>query len=277
MVINKISLVSIVLLVAMLVAGCGRIAQAKTGDTVRVHYTGKLQNGTVFDSSVGGDPLEFTLGQGQVIPGFEQAVTGMQVGENRTVTIPVDQAYGPHRDDLVLEVGRDKLPPDLTPEIGMQLQMNRTDGGITVVTVTDISETTITIDANPPLAGKDLIFDLELVSIGASGTQDSSLTSMPLSQALTNGLPTIAELGSKTCVPCKQMKPILEKLAVEYKGKLNIVIIDIYEQKALAEQYSILAIPTQIVFDSSGKEVTRHMGLWPRENIVAQLNKMGIK
>ena len=145
------ALVSMVLLVAMFVAGCSGPATARDGDTVKVHYTGRMQDGTVFDTSVGSEPLEFTLGQGQIIPGFEQAVIGMQVGESKTVTIPVEQAYGPHRDDMIMVVERDRLPKDLEPKVGMQLQMNRGDGGIMIVTITEVSETTIKIDANHPL------------------------------------------------------------------------------------------------------------------------------
>jgi FKBP-type peptidyl-prolyl cis-trans isomerase 2 len=274
------ALVSMILLVVMLVTGCSNaIQQAKTGDTVKVHYTGRLQDGTVFDTSVGSEPLEFTLGQGQIIPGFEQAVIGMQVGESKTITIPVDQAYGPRRDDMMLEVERDKLPADIDPRVGMQLQMNQGDGGIMIGTITEVSETTIKIDANHPLAGQDLTFDIELVEIGVSppGPTGLDLASVPLGQALSNGKPTLAEFGSSTCVPCKQMKPILEKLAVEYEGKLNVVIVEVYEQMELTQQYGIMAIPTQIVFGSSGKEVTRHIGLWPREEIIAQLRKMGIE
>jgi FKBP-type peptidyl-prolyl cis-trans isomerase 2 len=273
------ALVSVILLVVMLVTGCGSaIQQAKTGDTVKVHYTGRLQDGTVFDTSVGSEPLEFTLGQGQVIPGFEQAVIGMQVGESKTVTIPVDQAYGPRRDDMILEVSRDELPDDLEPTVGMQLQMNQGDGGIVIVTITEVSETTIKVDANHPLAGQDLTFDIELVEIGASqpGPTGLDLASVPLGQALSNGKPTLAEFGSSTCIPCKQMKPILEQLAIEYEGKLNVVIVEVYEQRELTQQYGIMAIPTQIVFDSSGKEITRHIGLWPKEQIIAQLKKMGV-
>jgi len=273
------ALVSMILPVVMLVTGCGSaIQQAKIGDTVKVHYTGRLQDGTVFDTSVGSEPLEFTLGQGQIIPGFEQAVIGMQVGESKTVTIPVDQAYGPRRDDMILEVSRDELPDDLEPTVGMQLQMNQGDGGIIIATITEVSETTIKIDANHPLAGQDLVFDIELVEIGASqsGPTGLDLASVPLTQVLGNGKPTLAEFGSSTCVPCKQMKPILEELAVEYQGKLNVVIVEVYEQRELTQQYGIMAIPTQIVFDSSGKEVTKHIGLWPKEEIVAQLKKMGV-
>jgi peptidylprolyl isomerase len=266
-------LASAILLTAILVTGCGGPAIAKTGDTVRVHYTGKLADGTVFDTSAGSEPLEFTLGEGKVIPGFEQAVTGMKVGEYKKVTIPVDGAYGQRQEDLIFEVGRDKLSPDIKPEVGMQLQ-----GSQGVVTIIKVSETTITLDANHPLAGQDLTFDIELVEIGASqsDTKESGLTSLPLEQALKNGLPTIAELGSSTCIPCKQMKPLLEQLATEYEGKLNVVIVEIYEHRELAQQYGIMAIPTQIIFDNSGKEITRHMGFWPREEIIAQLEKMGI-
>jgi thioredoxin 1 len=105
----------------------------------------------------------------------------------------------------------------------------------------------------------------------------TSLTSSNLQQALISGKPTIAELGSVSCIPCKQMKPILEKLAVDYQDRLNVVVIDIYDQPKIGEQYKVMAIPTQVVFDSNGKEVTRHIGLWPREQIEAQLNKMEIK
>jgi thioredoxin 1 len=104
-----------------------------------------------------------------------------------------------------------------------------------------------------------------------------TLTSITLTQALKNGKPTIAELGSVSCIPCKQMKPILEQLAVDYQDRLNVVIIDIYDQPKIGQQYKVMAIPTQVVFDSSGNEVTRHIGLWPRDQIDAQLNKLGIK
>ncbi|MCX6008591.1 MAG: peptidylprolyl isomerase [Chloroflexi bacterium] len=140
-------------------------AQAKNGDVVQVDYTGKLADGTVFDTSVGREPLEFTLGAGQMITGFEKAVLGMKVGEKKTVTIPADEAYGPRRDDLVGELPREKLPSGLTPEVGQQLQMTRPDGGTIIATITNVSDNTVTIDANPPLAGKDLTFEIELVKI----------------------------------------------------------------------------------------------------------------
>lgn len=119
----------------------------------------------MFDTSADREPLAFTLGQGLVILGFEQAVIGMKVGESKTVDIPVEQAYGPYRDDLILVVERDQLPEDLEPEVGQQLQMSQTDGSYIVVTITEVSETTITIDANHHLAGQNLTFEIELVEI----------------------------------------------------------------------------------------------------------------
>ncbi|MAF85055.1 MAG: peptidylprolyl isomerase [Dehalococcoidales bacterium] len=138
---------------------------AKDGDTVKVHYTGTLEDGTTFDTSVGREPLEFTLGEGRVIPGFEEAVKGMQVGQSKTVTIPPERAYGLRLDDLVLVIEREQLPENLDPEVGQQLQMQQADARTTVVVVTDVSETTITVDANHPLAGKGLTFEIELVEI----------------------------------------------------------------------------------------------------------------
>jgi peptidylprolyl isomerase len=155
---------AVILMIGVMMTGCNA-AQAKNGDTVQVNYTGKLADGTVFDSSVGREPLEFTLGADQVIPGFEKAVFGMKVGEKKTVTIPVDEAYGPYRDDLVAEVPREKLPEDITPEVGQQLGVKRTDGGTSIVTIISVSDNAVTIDANHPLAGKDLTFEIELVKI----------------------------------------------------------------------------------------------------------------
>ncbi len=165
---SHIVLAVVLVLGAILMPGCNAghdAAQAKNGNTVQVNYTGKLADGTVFDSSVGREPLEFTLGAGQMIPGFEKAVLGMKVGEKKTVTIPADEAYGPRRDDLILEIGREKLPSGLTPEVGQQLQMTRPDGGMIIVAITKVSDKTVTIDANPPLAGKDLTFEIELAKI----------------------------------------------------------------------------------------------------------------
>jgi peptidylprolyl isomerase len=139
--------------------------QAKIGDNVKVHYTGRLGNGTVFDSSLGSEPLQFTLGQGEMIQGFEQAITGMSVGEHKTVSIPSAEAYGQYRDDLVVVLDRANLSPDWQPEIGVQYTFTAPDGSLFQATVTEITESTVTIDANHPLAGKDLIFDIELVEI----------------------------------------------------------------------------------------------------------------
>lgn len=142
------------------------MAQAQAGDTVKVHYTGTLDDGTVFDSSQDRDPIEFTLGQKQVIDGFDTAVTGMEVGETRSVSLTPDEAYGQPRDELVGTVDRDRLPEELTPEVGMFLQAQSPDGQVNDVKITDVSDDTITIDANHPLAGQNLHFDLTLVSIG---------------------------------------------------------------------------------------------------------------
>jgi peptidylprolyl isomerase len=141
------------------------MAQAKKGDTVQVHYTGKLEDGTVFDTSRERHPLQFTLGNGQVIAGFENAITGMNIGESKTAVIPVEQGYGPRRDDMIVTIKRDTLPPDLTAKVGQRLEITQTDDQVMLVTVTGVSESSITIDANHPLAGKVLTFDLELVGI----------------------------------------------------------------------------------------------------------------
>ncbi len=138
---------------------------AKDGNTVKVHYTGKLDDGTIFDTSVEREPLEFTIGAGQMIPGFEGAVRGMQVGQVKTVTIPAEEAYGPHNEDMVMVVERDKLPENLNPVVGQRLQKQQEDGNTAVVVVTDVSDTTITLDTNYPLAGKALTFEIELLEI----------------------------------------------------------------------------------------------------------------
>lgn len=141
------------------------MTQAKLGDTVKVHYTGKLSDGTEFDSSVGGEPLVFTVGGGQVIPGFEEAVVGLNLGTSKTVVIVADQAYGPHHDEMVLDLEKKRFPNNITPVLGMELQVKRSDKQEVTVTVTEITETHITLDANHALAGKDLTFDIELVEI----------------------------------------------------------------------------------------------------------------
>lgn len=144
------------------------MAQAKSGDTVTVHYTGKLDDGSVFDSSRGGDAFELTLGEGLVIPGFENAVIGMNPGETRTVKIPSDDAYGPRRTEFLIEIAREQLDAGMNPQIGERLRSVRPDGSDFVVVVTSVSEASITVDANHPLAGKDLTFEITLVDIVAA-------------------------------------------------------------------------------------------------------------
>jgi peptidylprolyl isomerase len=141
------------------------MTQAISGDTVKVHYTGKLNDGTQFDTSAEGDPLQFTLGDGQIIPGFEEAVTGMSLGETRTNTIPADQAYGPHQEEMVLIVERDAFPADIDPALGQQLEVRQADGRTIDVIITEITESSVTLDANHPLAGQDLTFEIQLVEI----------------------------------------------------------------------------------------------------------------
>lgn len=139
--------------------------QATTGDTVKVHYTGTLDDGTVFDSSRDREPYEFTIGAGQTIIGFDNAVNGMRLGETKTVMITADEAYGPYHEGLVQEVSRDNLPEGIEPEVGMQLESVQPDGRIINLTIIELSETTVTLDANHHLAGKDLTFEIELVEI----------------------------------------------------------------------------------------------------------------
>lgn len=137
---------------------------AKRGDTVRVHYTGTLKDGTQFDSSRGREPLEFTIGGGRVIAGFDAAVTGMEVGESRTVTIPSAEAYGDRHEAMLLRVPRGQVPTTVEPRVGQQLQVGR--GGDSVpVTVREVTPEHVVLDANHPLAGEDLTFALELVSV----------------------------------------------------------------------------------------------------------------
>ena len=141
------------------------MATATNGDTVHVHYTGKLDDGTVFDSSEGRDPLAFTVGAGQVVPGFEEAVAGMQVGDSKTVRIGPADGYGERRDDLVLDVPTEQLPEGLEPEIGMELALRGQDGQTMPVRVAAVGSEAITLDANHPLAGRALTFDVELVAV----------------------------------------------------------------------------------------------------------------
>jgi FKBP-type peptidyl-prolyl cis-trans isomerase 2 len=141
------------------------MTQAKCGDTVKVHFTGRLENGEVFTSSRASEPLEFTLGSGQVIPGFEKAITGMEVGETKTVTLPPEEAYGPRYEDLVVDVKSCNFPEDITPLIGEQLEIPQEDGEPLKVTVADVSEDTVSLDANHPLAGYRLTFTIILVAV----------------------------------------------------------------------------------------------------------------
>lgn len=138
---------------------------AKSNDTVRVHYTGRLTDGTVFDSSVDRDPLQFTVGGGQMIKGFDEAVNGMSLNEKRTVTIPSDQAYGERNEEMVHQVMRSELPEDMNPQVGQTLVATNDMGHQTHVIVAGVTEDHIVIDANHPLAGEDLVFDIELVEI----------------------------------------------------------------------------------------------------------------
>jgi FKBP-type peptidyl-prolyl cis-trans isomerase 2 len=142
------------------------MAQAKKDDLVKVHYTGKLTDGEVFDSSQGRDPLQFTVGAGQMIKGFDQAVDGMELNEKKTVTIPAAEAYGEYQQGLIQEVPRTHLPEDLTPEVGMPLIAGGPDGQQMQVTIVEVTDQAIKVDANHQLAGKDLVFDIELVEIG---------------------------------------------------------------------------------------------------------------
>jgi peptidylprolyl isomerase len=141
------------------------MTQAKSGDTVKVHYTGILEDGTQFDSSVGAEPLEVTLGEAQVIPGFEQGLEGMAIGEKKTIHIPVEEAYGEAHPSLIQEVERSDIPSEIELFVGAQLQAQGPNGPFMLM-VTELAEKTVTLDGNHPLAGKALNFELELVGIG---------------------------------------------------------------------------------------------------------------
>jgi len=142
------------------------MAKVKKKDTVHVHYTGTLADGSVFDSSRDHEPLTFVVGSGQLIRGFDEALPGMQVGETKTVQIPAAIAYGKRSDDMVFEVNRSQFEAELTPEVGQQFQVTASDGKPLIVTVTNIDGDIITLDGNHPLAGKDLTFEIELIKIG---------------------------------------------------------------------------------------------------------------
>lgn len=161
---KKIS-IAVLMVAVIAITGCAGAQQVKAGDTVQVSYTGKLSDGTVFDTSAGQPPLEFTMGGGKIIPGFEKAVLGMKVGEKKTVTITPVDAYGPHQDNMVFQITRAQFSRDVTPEVGMQLESTRPDGSPIVATITKVTDTSVTLDANHPLAGQDLTFDIELVKI----------------------------------------------------------------------------------------------------------------
>jgi peptidylprolyl isomerase len=160
---KNISLIFIVILCLsiLLVTGCGGSKVVENGDSVKVDYTGTLSDGTVFDSSIGKTPLEFAVGAGQMIAGFDKAVLGMKKGETKKVTIPADEAYGQRNESLVQVVNKSQLAAGMDPKVGDQLQSSSG----TVVTVTATTDTTITVDANPPMAGKDLTFEITLVEL----------------------------------------------------------------------------------------------------------------
>jgi peptidylprolyl isomerase len=140
-------------------------ATAKNGDKVKVHYTGKYEDGNVFDSSIDRDPIDVELGAAQVIKGFEDALVGMETGEKKTITIPPDQGYGNHDPALLIEIPNANIPDNVTPEVGMKLKLRDNKGQSVLVTVKEIGNESIKLDANHPLAGKTLVFDIELVNI----------------------------------------------------------------------------------------------------------------
>jgi peptidylprolyl isomerase len=141
------------------------MAKAKKGDKVKVHYTGKLTDDTVFDSSREREPLEFTIGAGQMIKGFDAAVEGMEVGESKKVEIPSAEAYGERSDEAMIEVDKSQLPKDMNPEKGMQLEATSQDGRRQILIIHEVKEEKVVLDANHPLAGKELVFDIELVEV----------------------------------------------------------------------------------------------------------------
>ena len=144
------------------------MTEVKQGDTVRIHYKGTLKDGTVFDSSEGREPLEFTVGSGQIIPGLDAAMPGMSTGDQKTVEIPVHQAYGPRNDEAKQDVPREQIPAEIPLEPGLQLQMQTPQGQVVPVTVTEVGDEVVTLDANHPLAGQDLTFDVTLVEVKAA-------------------------------------------------------------------------------------------------------------
>ena len=144
------------------------MTQAKAGDTVQIHYTGTLNDGATFDSSAGRDPLEFVVGSGQIIPGLDAAIPGMTVGDKKTVQVPCADAYGELNPDARQAIPREEIPADIPLDPGTQLQMQTPQGQVVPVTVAEVNEAEVTLDANHPLAGKDLNFDIEVVAIKAA-------------------------------------------------------------------------------------------------------------
>jgi len=142
------------------------MSTAEHGNTVHIHYTGKLTDGTVFDSSEGREPLTFELGSGQVIPGLDKGMRGMSVGDKKTIEVPCAEGYGEHHAEGVQQVAREQLPDGVSPEVGMQLQATGPNNEAVNLVVTQVTDAAITVDANHPLAGKDLVFDIELVAVG---------------------------------------------------------------------------------------------------------------
>ncbi|WP_319824511.1 peptidylprolyl isomerase [Thalassovita sp.] len=142
------------------------MTQVKPGDKVQIHYTGTLDDGSTFDSSAGRDPLAFTVGSGQIIPGLDKEIPGMTVGDKKTVVIPPAEAYGESQPEAVQAIPRSNVPPEIPLELGLQLQMQSPSGQVVPVTVVSLTEEEVTLDANHPLAGKVLTFAIELVAIG---------------------------------------------------------------------------------------------------------------
>jgi len=141
------------------------MSAAKDGDTVKVHYTGRLDDGSEFDTSRERDPIEFKIGGGEILPGVEQAVVGLEPGGTNTVTLPAEDAYGERRDDMIQEIERSVLPQEVEPQVGLQLQAQSPEGQPLLLTITDVADDKVTVDANHPLAGKALTFDVELVEV----------------------------------------------------------------------------------------------------------------
>ncbi len=164
---KKLIIVVSIILISLLIGtmpGC-KAKVVQPGDVVKVHYTGTLDDGSVFDSSEGRDPLEFTVGAGQLIKGFDEAVIGMKVGEVKTVTIPAADAYGEYDDELILEFPQDELPEGVDPSVGDYVQLGLSDGSVMAVPVIEVTETTVVVDANNKLAGKDLTFKIEVIEL----------------------------------------------------------------------------------------------------------------